>query len=186
MLTLTLSTHYTVQRRILSPVRQQPFGVGLTQVHSPWSRPAYEFVLRASPVFLQSDAEALYGFMQYHQGDRPFWYDGDIWGSQSTPIFIGKGDGSRRQFYLPNRHILEDSLTAYADEVEADPAPEVALRTGLLLFEDPLDTGAVLKATYACRYPCVFVEDSGTLQTEEQLHDALFGYQGIRIREMVP
>lgn len=185
MQTLTLDTHYSIHRRIHAPRLSQRTGGGSSQVRRLWERPAYSFVLQDSHA-IKSAAEALYGFMQYHQGDRPFWFSGNEWGNAETPLHVDYGDGTRTQFLLNNRWITTGTLQAYTDGTLASPQPSIDLPTGLLTYTTAPADQARLTASYQCVYRCVFAPDGEVLQDEEMFYAKLYRYQGIQVQELVP
>src|SRR5262245_8024029 len=94
--TLSLDTHYSIFRRQIAPTLRTKLGGGAVQVRRQYQRPVYEFTIKDSHA-IQSAAEAFYGFAQYHQGDIAFLWSGGPWGTVSTPILFGFGDGTRTE-----------------------------------------------------------------------------------------
>jgi hypothetical protein len=183
--TFTLDSHYSIFRRIITPALVTPIGGGATQARRRYQRPVYGFTIKDSHA-IKSSAEYIYSFMQYHQGDVRFWWDGNTWGTVSTPILFGFGDGVRTQFFLNNRHITTGTLQAYTNGVLASPQPTIDLASGLLTYSAaPVDQGK-LTATYVCRYRCVFEVEGDVLQSEELMYQALFKYEGVKLREVIP
>ena len=183
--TLTLNTHYSIHRRILMPSHQSRTGGGGAFVRRGFERPVYEFVLQ--DLHANKDAaEALYGFLQYHQTDLVFWYSGDQWGTISTPILFGFGDGATKQFLLNNFWITAGTLATFQDGVPDSPAPSLEAETGLLTYGAAPPLNAKLTATYQCQYLCVFAPDSEILQNEQLFYAKLFSYPGVVIRVQTP
>lgn len=184
--TLALDGHYSIFRRIIAPTRVNRLGGGAMQVRRLYQRPIYEFVLRDS-MRVQADAEYLYSFMQYHQGDTAFLFSGNEWGEPSVPLLFGFGDGTRTEFYLNNRTITSGTILTYQDGVLDSPLPTIDLTSGLLTyFAGAPANGKKLTAKYTCLYKCVFASEQELLQNEELFYQALFRYEGIVLRELVP
>lgn len=183
MLTLQLHPFYTIQRTLQAPRLMASLGGLVMQATRRAERPTYAFTLR-DPLRRQAEAEALYSFAAYHQGDRAFWWSGDIWGTPSTPLLVGFGDGAQTEFFLPNRHIT-NIPEAYVDGALASPQPSVDSAPGLLTFASPVGVGARITAQYTCRYKVVFA-DADAVLNESYIAEALFRYEGIGLVEIVP
>src|SRR5262249_5458547 len=113
---LSLDPHFPLVRRVIAPTRRTPLGGGAMQVRRQWPTPAYEFVLsekQADPAKLRE----LWGFFAFFQGDQPFWiYQAnnplfDV--PSSDPIMFARGDGTQKQFFLPNRNIAVGTFQAW-------------------------------------------------------------------------
>lgn len=184
MQTFQLNSHYSVLRRVLHPTRVSQLGAGARQVRREWPRPLYEFVVHDSQA-AQSSAEYIYSFVTYHAGDIPFWWSGGPWGTPSTPLLVGFGDGAQTEFFLPNRYVTPGTLS-----VEVGGAPvsvaSVDWAAGLVTLGSPPADQAEIRAQYACVYKCVFAYESVIALSEEQFYAQLFKYEGMTIREMVP
>jgi len=183
--TFLINSHYSIHRRIVAPTRRSAVGGGANVVRRQWERPVYEFVLKDSHAALHG-AEYLYSFAQYHQGDIPFFWSGDTWGTVANQILFGFGDGVRTQFFLNNRNITTGTLLAYTNAVLASPQPSIDLASGLLTYSAAPGANLALTATYACIYRCVFASEGEVLMNEELFYNTLFKYEGIVIRELVP
>jgi len=181
---LIVDPHYSVFRDIVAPTLRSRVGGGAMQVRRLYERPVYQFRLRAVHE-TKAQAEALYGFYLYHQGDVPFWFGGKQWGTVATPILTAFGDGSRTQFFLHNRHIT-GSLQVYLNDVLANPQPTLTASSGLITFSAAPGLDVKITASYTCRYKCVFHGEGEALLTEEEFYLALFRYEGIVLRELVP
>lgn len=183
--TLTLDGHYSVFRRIIAPTRVSRLGGGAMQVRRLYQRPIYEFVLH-DDMRTQADAEYLYSFMQYHQGDRGFFFAGNEWGLVSTPLLFGIGDGVTTVFSLNNRYIESGTLVTYTNGTQDGSTPSLEPELGTVTYASPPALGALLTATYDCKYLCFFVESGDVLQSEEYFYQKLFRYPGIVLREQIP
>lgn len=183
LLTLSLAPHYSVIRDIILPRLSTPLGAGVMQVRRRYARPVYRFTVQDRQA-IQADAEQLYSFMQYHGPDIPFWWSGGPWGTPSTALLFGVGDGARTEFELNNRHITADTLTLYVDGVETSGTVDLA--PGLVTFASAPLGGALLTATYSCTYKVVFWYDQDVMQREDNFMDQLFKYEGIQLYEQVP
>lgn len=181
METLTLDPNYSVLRSILAPTRSVPLGGGAQQRSRSYARVTYQFILRDEQR-VQAGAEALYGFARRHQGDTPFWFDGGKWGTVSTPVLVGEGDGVRTRFPLPNRHLLS-TPNVYVNAVLASPQPTIEPVQGLLTFAAaPGNTVVVTAGGYSCRYACLFWFDGEALLTLDYVYTQLFSV-GLQLRE---
>ena len=184
MQTLAIDTHYSIFRRILAPRVQNRLGGGAMQVRRLYERPVYEFGIHDSHA-VKTMAETIYGFLQYHQGDTPFWFAGNEWGNIQSPILVGFGDGARTQFFLNNRNITTSTIQMY---VNATPTgiSSIDLPSGLVTFGAAPASNATISATYQCTYKCVFAVGQDVLQSEEQFYKQLYKYEGITLQELVP
>ena len=186
METFTSDTHYSILRRQIAPVLRTRIGGGASQLRRQYQRPIYEFTLKDSHA-VKSSAEYIYGFARYHQQDIPFWWSGGPWGTVSTPILVGFGDGTRTQFFLPNRNVQGSGFIAYHDGTAYTLSDwDLDGPTGLVTFHSAPAANVKLTALYLCSYKVVFASDSEVLLNEENLYASLFSYQGIVIREVVP
>jgi len=183
--TLSLDTHYSIYRDMVAPQLTGQLGGGAMQRRRRYERPTYRFRVRNSHA-TKADAEYLYSFLQYHQGDIPFWWSGNAWGVLDNPILFGFGDGVRTQFFLNNRNITAASYSIFGNAV-AIGGVTVDLPSGLVTFGSgaPAD-GVKLTAKYNCTYKVVFAGDSEILQSEELMYEHLYKYEGITLVELVP
>lgn len=180
-----IDPHYSVFRDILAPALTVPLGGGTVQARRRYARPVYQFRVQDRHA-TKAQAEYIYSFMQYHQGDIPFFFSGGPWSIVELPLLFGFGDGVRTEFFLNNRHIITGTLTTYADTVLDSPLPSIDLASGLLTYATPPADQARLTAGYQCEYKCTFVSQGETLQSEEHTYANLFKYEGIILREVVP
>jgi len=56
------------------------------------------------------DKEQVRDAIQYHMGDKKFWFDCGIDGYIREPQFLGYGDGNRRDWFLPWRWVYPQSV----------------------------------------------------------------------------
>ena len=181
--TLNLDSHYSVFRSIMAPRLQANVGNGVMQARRKYRRPTYIFRVHDS-MAIQSQAEYLYSFAQYHNSDTPFWWSGGPWATPSTPLLIDFGDGSRTQFFLPNRNITV-STTAVYDNGSPSTISSVDLTSGLVTLSSAPADGHTITATFTCKYKVVFELEQDTLLNEEQFYAHLFRYEGIVLREVL-
>jgi hypothetical protein len=181
---LIVDPHYSVFREVVAPTLRSRVGGGAMQVRRLYERPIYQFRLRAAQE-TKAQAEALYGFYLYHQGDIPFWFGGKEWGTVATPILTAFGNGTQTQFFLHNRNIT-GSLQVYLNGVLADPQPSLTASSGMITFASAPGADVKITASYTCRYKCVFHSEDDVLLTEEEFYRQLFRYEGLVLRELVP
>lgn len=184
MQTLSLPLHYTILRRIIAPSRTGIRSAAGRETRRLYERPIYEFTIQSTMV-IQEDAEAFYGFVQYHQGDIAFLFNAGPWTAPSTPLLFGFGDGVTTEFYINNRHITTGTIQTYQDAVLDSPTPGIDLEAGLLTYATAPVDQARLTAQYTCLYPCVFSNNQEVLLNEELFYATLFRYQGIVLREFI-
>lgn len=182
METLTMRPGWTLDRRILAPVTSLPTGGGGQVRRRRGGRVASAFTLRDAHRAI-ADAEYLASFAAVHQGDTPFWFDGGPWGTPSTPLLVGVGNGVQTHFWLPNRWLLDPPLV-YADGVLLATQPDAELTTGQLRFASAPALNVVLTAGYTCRYPVVFGVEAQTLLTEQYFYHLLFAVEGLVLQEV--
>jgi hypothetical protein len=184
-----LDPHYSIFRDVIAPTLRTKLGGGASSARRLYERPVYQFRLQATHES-QPQAEAIYGFYLYHQGDTPFWFDGNQWGTISTPLLVGFGTATQTHYFLPNRHITGSLLVS----VTAAPAYDTPVLTavtatgssGLIVFAAPPAADAKITATYTCRYKVIFFHEGEVLLSEEQFYNQLYRYQGLVLREVVP
>jgi hypothetical protein len=184
-----IDPHYSVFRDVLAPTFRTQLGSGALQARRAYPRPCYQFRLQATHES-KAQAEALYGFYLYHQGDTPFYFSGQEWGVIASPLLVGFGNAAQTHFLLPNRNITAGPLVyvAAAPAYDTPVLTSVTLTTssGLIVFAAAPAVDAKITASYSCRYKCVFYNDGELLLAEEQFYAQLFRYQGLTLREVIP
>jgi hypothetical protein len=102
-----------VQRQM--PTIKDPLSGGAVQLRRRMTRGLmrWEFTVPGR----QGDLDQLGGFLDYVQGDTPFWFDGAGFGEILEPIIFGIGTGSKTQFALPHRYVISASLVVYHNDI---------------------------------------------------------------------
>lgn len=140
------------------------------------SRPIYKFSLTVGPL-LKSEVECLSALHAFHQGIRYFLWDGGPYGGMEDYLNVGEGDGNRRDFFLPNRHIGANSLavrtmrpatgvtSSWVTAYSLYPGP------GVLFFAagSAPASGDIVQAKYGCTYLLNFAPEG--LVTEQIARD---------------
>jgi len=169
-----------------APTIRSPIGGGQFQARRRATHLFKEFRFNAQ-FTSRGDAEDFQAFMQFHQGDTPFWFDGGDWGDIQTPVHIAFGDGSTTDFYLPRLNCLAPSWVLHVNRV---------LRTdwtmfegpGLVSFGAPPPANAEITGYGRNRFKCVFWFGDTMSPQDEDFEDDLGGriyqQQEIVLREV--
>ena len=192
--TLTCTPGRGASREAITFTSVVDFEGGVIGLFERARRPIYRFEILLEP-FTKAEAESLSAFHAYHQGARPFTWNGGAWGTVEHFNLIGEGDGSRRGFLLPNRRINPTSISMrtlrsttgatsiwIASSINGWPYALNAV-AGAITFADSSNTiplsGDDIQAIYACNYACVFEPDG--LRMEEM--DRGLWRTSLRLRE---
>jgi hypothetical protein len=176
--------HYSVIRELLSPTRRISLGGGATGQRRHYERAVWRFRLHATHE-VKSALEDISSFYLQHMGDVPFYFSGEQWGTVSTPIHVGWGTGAQTHYFLPNRHVT-GSLSVRVAGVVASPPPTLTGSSGLIVFSAAPAADAEIRASYTCRYKCIFWNEDEVLLSEEEFVHHLFTIEGIVLSEVVP
>jgi hypothetical protein len=179
---LGFTPHYPVTQELIAPHLATPVGAGASQLHRQYGRPLSRFTLRDAQAD-KARMDTLFGFITFVQGDTPFFWDGGEWGTISTPLYIGYGDGVRTEFLLPNRYITGD-LQVYCNTVLVVPTPGIDGAAGHITLPSPL-VGA-LTATYRCVFKVTFALKGEVLFSASNLAEHLYSHEGVTLLEFVP
>ena len=102
-----------------------------------------------------------------YSGNDPFWFDGGKEGDVSMPVFVGRGDGQKTHFFLPDYYVFPSSLVLYVDGI-VEPHWTLNQNSGLLTLEAAPRSGAKSTAKYRCKFKCTIVEKrNGTIEIRE-------------------
>jgi len=150
------------------------FDNGFSHLFNKVQRPIYKFEMRLGPL-TRAEAESLSAFHAFHQGGKSFLWDGGMYGAVKNPNLVGEGDGSRRDFFLPNRYIGAGSLTVYSRNQATGVTSTWAVSStngwptslspipGLVTFANSSNTipasGHDFYAAWANQYRCVFLPE---------------------------
>ena len=169
--TLTCTPGEDLNREAVTFTSVVEFDAGFPHLFDRTQRPIYRFELQLGPL-TRAEADCLSAFHAFHKGGKSFLWDGGMYGAVTNPQLVGEGDGSRRDFFLPNRYIGSGSLTVYsrnqatgvtstwvAASVNGWPT-SLNATPGLVMFANSSNTipasGHDFYAAWACQYRCVF------------------------------
>lgn len=157
--TLTVTPSFDIEREAVTYEDENDYdNTGLFAVYSRAGRPAYKFRLNVSPL-VQIQQQSLSAFHFFHQGSKPFFFDGGKWSSVSALNLIGEGDGTRTEFLLPNRFINADSISvAVYDGTTTSLTSAFSLNAdpGIIVFDTAPDSGDDIMASHGHKYKCLF------------------------------
>jgi len=169
--TFTCTPGNDITREAVTFTSAVDFDGGTSHLFNRVQRPLYKFEVHLGPL-TRAEAESLSAFHSFHQGGKSFLWDGGAWGTVQNNNLVGEGDGSRRDFFLPNRYIGVGSLavrtvnqtTGVTSNWAASSANSwpysLNATPGLVFFANSSNTlpasGHDLAVIYACRYRCVF------------------------------
>lgn len=131
MMTLFIDPAFPLKMRPQTPTKVARLGAGGLQARRGNTQPFYEFeiTLRLRD---QEAADELSGFLAYHQKDTAMKFDGGPYGDIKQPIFIGYGNGTQTQFFLPRRNVLASSWVLKVNGVNS--AATIDEAAGLATF----------------------------------------------------
>lgn len=173
--TLALTPSFEYSRESLTHTTEVEFdGSNFIQRYGRRQRPVYKFTCQLYPL-KREETETLITFHAFHQGGKSFLFDGGPYATVRNYSLFGEGDGSKRQFFLPNRYVTATSFSFQTqNQVTLATSNWVASSTngwpsslnadpGVLTFANSTNTiplsGHDLRAIYACRYRCFFEPD---------------------------
>lgn len=133
------------------------------------SRPFYRFTMDLS-LLKRAEYENLSAFHALHKGGRSFMFSGLHYGGQSDFRLVGEGDGTRTEFFIPNRHVNPSSVqmrmtqggfgvSSVTTAFSLNPNP------GIVTFDTAPTSGDRIDARWANLYRVVFEPDGW--ETEE-------------------
>ena len=111
MMTVVASPSHVLPMSVEMPTLKDSVGNGAMDVRRRWTRGLRRWELTFKNT--QEKLEELSGFMDYAQGDTPFWFDGGETLEVSEPILIGVGNGTITDFALPHRYVFVSSAIIY-------------------------------------------------------------------------
>ena len=147
-LTIAASPSHILPVAVESPTLKESVGNGSLEVRRRWTRPLRRWDLTFKNT--QQKLEELSGFMDYAQGDTPFWFDGGGTIEVVEPILIGVGNGAITDFALPHRYVFVSSAVIYLNG--SATSNWWALGDGIVMdkihFVSPPPNFAQIKAKY--------------------------------------
>lgn len=167
--TFTCTPGYDIQREAITKTAVADFDQpGLFSATNGAQRPAYRFVVNI-PALTRIQVQSLQAFHFFHQGAKAFYINGfEAWSYVSTLNLIGEGNGSKKDFFLPNRNIDANSITvAVFDGVTHSITSAYSLNPvpGIISFTTAPTSGHDIEASHAHKYKVVFEPDG--LKTDE-------------------
>jgi len=102
--------HLTPQQ-LEMPVQQDNLGHGTNSYRRLYTRPLSSWQLENPGK--QELLDPTLGFIEYVQGDTPFWFDGAGFGEVTDPALIWIGDGATTDIRLPHRYVFIASMVVY-------------------------------------------------------------------------
>lgn len=175
--TLSVTPTFDVVRRSNTFTSIAKFDTGAMHVFNRGARALYSFELKLEPMY-RGAMEQLEMLHQFLKGGRAFLYDGGPYASVQNFYTFAEGDGSRTQFFLPNRYIASvmsgGALGTYVSSLQIQTQNQVTLATsswgsgnysltavpGILNFNTATPTtpnsGHDIQAIYSCNYRCLF------------------------------
>ena len=130
-------------------------GVGLSQTSL---RQRYRFNV-VTALLDRAEKETLLGFIKFHGGHTPFWFDGGEAGDIQNKVLVGFGTGAQQDFFLPNDNIVNGSVTVYEDGI-AQPAMTVTDATGLVSFTSAPALDVKIEAIYQCLFKVHYLNNT--------------------------
>ena len=182
MKTWIIQSDQPVEAAIKTRAVQTASGGGAVALHETWNRKVLEWKIQ-SPNEIREQMEHHQDMLLYHRGGKVFWFDGGENGDIRNPMFLGYGDGTRTDFFLPYRFVYAPSVVMTVNySTRSDWT--VTESTGLVRFDTAPEVDSFVQVEkFKCRFKGYFV-----LQSEEDLYrltDNLksFSSQDITIRE---
>lgn len=178
--TISFEPASTVERRAVATATDVPYDdAGLAAVFQASTRPRWEFSVRLEPM-TAVEARSLSALHAFHQGAKPFLWDGGPWGTVTTLQTFSEGDGTGRVHRLPNRNIGVGSLavrtlnrsTAATSDWAANSSNgwpySLSATAGVVTFANSSNTvpatGTDVQARYGCQYRVFFPPDGLVLR----------------------
>lgn len=178
--TLTCTPGFPLVREAMTFESVANFDAGGIGLFSRARRPIYSFEMPLG-ILRKAETESLSAFHAFHQGGKPFLWNGGPWGTVENYNLVAEGDGATRLFYLPNRVITAASLALrtfrpstsatsnWATSSSNSWPFSLSANAGALSFANSSNTipvsGDDLMAAYACRYLCLF--EPGGIKLEQ-------------------
>lgn len=161
--TFTCTPGFDVQREAITKTMVADFDQpGMFSVSNGASRPAYRFTLNIAAL-TQIQQESISAFHFVHQGGKAFYFNGlDAWSRVNTLALIGEGNGSQKEFFLPNRNIDSGSVVvAVFDGTTHSITTAFSLNPipGVIAFTTAPSSGHDIEASHTHKYKVVFEPD---------------------------
>lgn len=160
--TLTVTPGFEVTREALTFTTRVEFeNTGLFTLFNRSERPTYKFSLEL-PALQRIAAQSLSGFHHFHQGGKAFFYDGGLWDSVTSLNLVGEGDGTRTDFFLPNRFVDSNSISvAVFDGTTTSITTAFSLNPdpGVIVFDTAPASADDIMASHSHKYRVVFEPD---------------------------
>jgi len=157
--TLTVTPGAEIQRDAITFTSVQDYdNTGIFHVFSRASRPTYRFKMTL-PGLVKLEADSLAGFHHFHMGGRAFFWDGGNFGEVSSLALVGEGDGTRTEFFLPNRFVDANSISmAIFDGTATSITTAFSLNPdpGIIAFDTAPDSGDDVLGSHGHKYKVVF------------------------------
>jgi hypothetical protein len=166
--TFTCTPGFTILREAMTKTSVVEFdNSGLFALFGRSSRPTYRF--RIPLVALtKHQCDSLSAFHHFHQGAKPFFWDGGYYGYISSLQLVGEGNGSKTDYFLPNRFIDANSITVgiyNGTTTSITTAFSLYADQGMISFATAPTSGHDVMASHAHKYKVVFEPDG--LKVEE-------------------
>jgi hypothetical protein len=169
--TLVITPGFDITRTSVTQVNAVNFDTaGTVQLFNRGSRPSYQFAYKLEPLF-RKEKEQLEFFHAEHQGAKSFMCECHPYNTVENYQRFAWADGSRTQFFLPNRYLGASSFSLQSRNVLTQAtsiwstAYSLMPTPGIILFASAPSSGHDLEARYACQYRVVF-EAGGIKSTE--------------------
>lgn len=163
MLTLIFSHCVRIKREALTQTSVVEYNMAVHH-YGVGQRPTYKFTLQLQPI-TRPELAWLTGQHAFHQGAKPFLWDGGQYGAVENYNLVGEGNGADTSFYLPNRRIGASSAAIQtlrpSTGVTSDWVASYSLSPGdgKLIFAAAVTSGDEVRAKYGCTYQVNFAAD---------------------------
>lgn len=182
--TFTCTPGFAIQREAMTKTSVVEFDQsGIFAMFGRSSRPTYKFTVPIRAL-TKIQVDSLNAWHMFHQGGKAFFWDGGFYGYVSSLNLVGEGNGSRTDFYLPNRHIDPNSISIgifNGTTTSITTAFSLYATAGMISLATAPLSGHDVMASHAHKYKVVFEPDglkvqeiySGIFQAELMLREIL-------------
>ena len=161
--TLTMTPGFDIEREPIIGLSTVDFdSVGMFASFNRSERPSWRFKMKLDALN-QIEQQSLQAFYNFHMAGKAFFWDGGNWSAVTTLSLVGEGDGTRTEYFLPNRFIDSSSLTMgiwnSGDATSETAAFSLNPDPGIVVFDTAPDSGDDIMASHGHKYRLLFERD---------------------------
>ncbi len=144
-----------LSRKVDHRTSKVSLGTGTTQYNRVLARPRHTFLYHTITLKGDKGDKEMYALFNWHLGDKPFYLNADRFSTIKIPRTIGYGDGTKTNYFLPNKFIMPNTIQIYINGIKTT-AFDLDTASGLIVFHFAPTADAPITASYSNYYKVVF------------------------------